>query len=100
MSCQDHLYRGLHPTQISRRWFFEQCGVGLGAAALGHLMGGSAQASVAEGPLAHGLVRRAEADGFVAGMLASPLAVGLLAIAGALQVAGFFAIRKLGGVST
>src|SRR4026209_571918 len=26
---------------ITRRWFFEQCGVGLGAAALGHLLGES-----------------------------------------------------------
>ena len=32
MNCQDHLYRNLHPRQITRRWFFEQCGVGLGAA--------------------------------------------------------------------
>jgi hypothetical protein len=34
MSCQDHLYRGMNPKQVSRRWFFEQCGVGVGAAAL------------------------------------------------------------------
>jgi uncharacterized protein (DUF1501 family) len=27
---------------ITRRWFFQQCGVGLGTAALAHLMGGSA----------------------------------------------------------
>ncbi|HJQ26986.1 MAG TPA: DUF1501 domain-containing protein [Blastocatellia bacterium] len=27
--------------QISRRWFIEQCGVGLGAIALGHLLGGT-----------------------------------------------------------
>src|SRR4051812_39042911 len=30
------------PKQIARRWFLEQCGVGLGAAALCHLGGGSA----------------------------------------------------------
>jgi Protein of unknown function (DUF1501) len=28
----------MDPKQITRRWFFEQCGVGLGAAALGHLL--------------------------------------------------------------
>jgi hypothetical protein len=37
MSCQDHLYRGKSPQEISRRWFFQQCGVGLGAIALGTL---------------------------------------------------------------
>ncbi len=37
MSCQDHLYRGQDPKLITRRWFFEQCGVGLGAIALGSL---------------------------------------------------------------
>ena len=35
---------------IARRWFLEQCGVGLGSIALGNLLGGSAQA--ASGPLA------------------------------------------------
>ena len=37
MSCQDHLYYGQSPQEISRRWFFQQCGVGLGAIALGSL---------------------------------------------------------------
>ncbi|HKE22328.1 MAG TPA: DUF1501 domain-containing protein [Bryobacteraceae bacterium] len=50
MSCHDHLYRNMHPTQITRRWFFEQCGVGLGAAALGHLLAESGYAG--EDPLA------------------------------------------------
>jgi hypothetical protein len=50
MSCQDHLYRGMHPREVSRRWFFQQCGVGVGAAALMHLM---AEAGVAaDDPLA------------------------------------------------
>ena len=31
MNCQDHLYRHANPKQVTRRWFFEQCGVGLGA---------------------------------------------------------------------
>src|SRR6266436_2985677 len=37
MNCQSHLYRGLDPRLITRRWFFQQCGVGLGAIALGTL---------------------------------------------------------------
>jgi hypothetical protein len=37
MNCQAHLYRGLDPKLITRRWFFQQCGVGLGAVALGTL---------------------------------------------------------------
>ena len=38
MNCQDYLYRGRDPKRVTRRWFFEQCGVGLGAIALGALM--------------------------------------------------------------
>ncbi len=37
MNCQDHLYSGRDPREITRRWFFQQCGVGLGAIALGSL---------------------------------------------------------------
>src|SRR6267378_7552616 len=37
MNCQSHLYRGRDGKLITRRWFFEQCGVGLGAIALGQL---------------------------------------------------------------
>src|SRR3954462_7357140 len=40
----------LKPNQIARRWFLEQCGVGLGAMALSHLCGVPAMAS--ENPLA------------------------------------------------
>ena len=36
---------------VARRWFLQQCGVGLGAAALGHLLGPST-AAAAENPLA------------------------------------------------
>src|SRR5690242_11280697 len=39
MNCQDHLYRHADPRQVTRRWFLEQCGVGLGAVALGQLLG-------------------------------------------------------------
>ncbi len=45
MNCQDNLYRNLHPSLVTRRWFFEQCGVGLGAAALAHLMAESGYAA-------------------------------------------------------
>jgi hypothetical protein len=38
MNCQDYLYRNQDPRQVSRRWFIEQCGVGLGAMAFGHLL--------------------------------------------------------------
>ena len=38
MNCQDHLYRHADPRQVTRRWFLEQCGVGLGAMALGQLL--------------------------------------------------------------
>jgi len=37
MNCQSHLYRGQDPKLVTRRWFFQQCGVGLGAIALGSL---------------------------------------------------------------
>ncbi len=38
MNCQMHLYRGQDPKLVTRRWFFRQCGVGLGAIALGELL--------------------------------------------------------------
>ena len=45
MSCQDHLYRNMHPKEVTRRWFFEQCGVGVGAAALHGLLAESSYAA-------------------------------------------------------
>ncbi len=38
MNCQSHLYRHANRRDITRRWFFKQCGVGLGAIALGNLL--------------------------------------------------------------
>lgn len=38
MNCQSHLYRGPDPQVASRRWFLQQCGVGLGSIALGSLL--------------------------------------------------------------
>ena len=37
MSCHDYLYEGLSPKEVSRRWFLQRCGVGLGSIALGQL---------------------------------------------------------------
>ena len=34
MNCQDHLRRDSDPATVSRRWFLQQCGVGLGSIAL------------------------------------------------------------------
>ncbi len=45
MNCQDHLYRGLDRPAINRRWFLEQCGVGLGAIALSDLLAASGHAA-------------------------------------------------------
>src|SRR5215831_11086182 len=45
MPCQDHLYAGLKPKEISRRWFLQQCSVGLGAIALGQLLAEAGYAS-------------------------------------------------------
>jgi uncharacterized protein (DUF1501 family) len=54
MNCQSYLYRGLDRTLITRRWFFQQCGVGLGAIALGRLFqqNGLAAPLAAANPLA------------------------------------------------
>ncbi len=49
-------------------------------------------------PLIMALLVELVAPGFVAGMLADPAAVVLLAVAGVLQVVGFLAIRRLGEV--
>src|SRR5262245_41987348 len=38
MNCQDYLYRNADRRLVNRRWFLEQCGVGLGAIALGDLL--------------------------------------------------------------
>jgi hypothetical protein len=51
MNCQDHLYRHADPKLVTRRWFFRECGVGLGAIALGNLLAPGAGA-LAANPLA------------------------------------------------
>ncbi|MCS6977513.1 MAG: DUF1501 domain-containing protein [Gemmatales bacterium] len=54
MNCQDRYYRQLYrqvdPKLVARRWFLQQCGVGLGAIALGHLLGRHAEAKTPRGP--------------------------------------------------
>jgi hypothetical protein len=55
MSCQDRLHRHRHPTEVTRRWFLEECGVGLGAIALAELLGGRALAAPARAPAAGAL---------------------------------------------
>src|SRR5215469_2925422 len=55
MSCQDHLYRNMKPKEVARRWFLQQCGVGLGAVALSSLLaesGFAAPSVVPADPLA------------------------------------------------
>ncbi len=37
MSCHDYLYKNLSPAEVSRRWFLQRCGVGLGSIALSQL---------------------------------------------------------------
>jgi hypothetical protein len=56
MNCQDRFYRNTDPHLVNRRWFLEQCGVGLGAIALGDLLkadgyAGGPGKSAADGPL-------------------------------------------------
>jgi hypothetical protein len=46
MNCQDFFYRNCDPRTLSRRWFLQQCGVGLGAISLAELSGGATRASV------------------------------------------------------
>jgi hypothetical protein len=41
MNCETHLYKGLPPQWVSRRWFFKQCGVGLAGIALRSLLADS-----------------------------------------------------------
>ena len=47
MNCQSHLYRGQDPQAVTRRWFLQQCGVGLGSIALGGLFARNATAAMA-----------------------------------------------------
>jgi len=48
MNCQDHRFRGADPNLVSRRWFLQESGLGLGALALGQLLGESGHAAPAD----------------------------------------------------
>jgi Protein of unknown function (DUF1501) len=55
MNCQDVLHRNCDPRTLSRRWFLQQCGVGLGAMSLAELLGvraGAAAVAKSNNPLA------------------------------------------------
>ncbi len=52
MNCQSHLHRGRSRSDITRRWFFQQCGVGLGTIALGQLFAQNGWAAANNNPLA------------------------------------------------
>ncbi|RPI82036.1 MAG: DUF1501 domain-containing protein [Planctomycetaceae bacterium] len=47
MNCHDRLYRHCEPRSLARRWFLQQCGVGVGAAALYSLLGSAAAPAIA-----------------------------------------------------
>jgi hypothetical protein len=44
MHCQTRLFRGQNPLLVTRRWFFQECAVGIGALALAELLGSRASA--------------------------------------------------------
>jgi hypothetical protein len=50
MNCQFQQSRGQDPVQVSRRWFFRDCGVGLGAIALAQLLQPEGMAATAAAP--------------------------------------------------
>ncbi len=47
MNCRSHHYLDGNPTSVARRWFLQQCGIGLGAMALAPLLGAGFTASAA-----------------------------------------------------
>jgi len=52
MNCQQHLYRNANPKKVARRWFLQQCGIGLGTMALGQLLAREGYGAEAPNPLA------------------------------------------------
>jgi hypothetical protein len=52
MNCQSHLYWNKDPKLITRRWFFRDCAVGLGAIALGQLLRQNGYAADLRNPFA------------------------------------------------
>ncbi len=54
MNCQDRFYRNVDRGLVNRRWFLEQCGVGLGAIALGDMLKADGYAAASRNPVADG----------------------------------------------
>jgi hypothetical protein len=52
MNCQFHCHRGQDRKHVTRRWFFRDCGVGLGAIALAQLLHDDGRAAAGGDPLA------------------------------------------------
>ena len=52
VNCQHHLHRKRDPRAVTRRWFLEQCPIGLGAVALGALLRPGRALATATDPLA------------------------------------------------
>jgi uncharacterized protein DUF1501 len=48
MNCQSCFYRGQDPKLVTRRWFFRDCAVGLGAIALSQMLQENARADVSK----------------------------------------------------
>jgi hypothetical protein len=48
MNCQINAHRGQDPVQVTRRWFFRDCAVGLGTLALAELLGHTKPAQATE----------------------------------------------------
>jgi hypothetical protein len=49
MNCHDRFWRNQDPSQVSRRWFFEQCSIGIGGMALANLLAGAGLADTPKG---------------------------------------------------
>ncbi len=47
MNCQSHQFKNVPPALLARRWFLQECGVGLGAMALAELIGPASTARAA-----------------------------------------------------
>ena len=52
MTKAEHLFDE-YRRHITRRWFFKQCGMGLGAIALRELLGDKTQAATSSAPSSH-----------------------------------------------
>src|SRR5262245_52995798 len=52
MNCQDRIYRCVPSKLLARRWFLQECAVGLGAMALGDMLSSPGFASAPADPVA------------------------------------------------